>query len=145
MKPPVPDPGPDRLMQVLDEWQPTPELSPDFGLRLRRRILAAPAPLPWWSVIRLQWVAVAVLLVLIAGVGWYAHLRDTPAAAPATSAVIEAEMIAQPGPDSQAGAQLDPVMRDLQMLNRDGDLIEHLDFLSAGTGTTRIQDRVQND
>ncbi|HVA63388.1 MAG TPA: hypothetical protein VNF74_06670 [Terriglobales bacterium] len=127
-------PDSDPLMQLLEEWQPQPELSPSFEQRLERRIQdAAAGPGARWRRWRaevspqLRWASAAVTMALLLTLGVFVY-RGSNAEPPA--------------PAAYQTAQVDPVMRDLQTLTNDGDLLEHLDFLSVPmSSTSKIQDR----
>ncbi len=114
MKPQIP-PHSDPLMKLLDEWQPQPEISATFDQQLHRRIAmaqSAPQASRWSGWLR---AAMATMLLLIVGaLLYFAPGRQARRNDAATQS-----------------AQLDPMVRDLQTLARDGDLLEHLDFLSA--------------
>ena len=129
-------PDSDPLMQVLEEWQPRPELSPGFEQRLERRIQAAAAAAGqgarwrrWLAEVspQLRWASAAVTMALLLTLGVFVYRGSN--AEPAV-------------PEAYQTAQVDPVMRDLQTLTNDGDLLEHLDFLSRPmSNPSKIQDR----
>lgn len=137
MKPDQLPPQSDPLMRLLDTWQEQPELSAGFDQRLGRRIAAAEAaPRPFWQrwlpslEPRLAWsgaVATIVAVVAVSVFLVYGNNRSEPASAT---------------PSFQT-AQMDGVVRDLQTLQRDGDLLDNLDFLSAPSpaAAPKIQDR----
>ncbi|HUX67931.1 MAG TPA: hypothetical protein VMV31_10645 [Terriglobales bacterium] len=131
MKPQIPPPS-DPLLRLLDEWQPRPQLDPGFDRRLQRRLQAAAAAPPAWRrwladlSPQLRWASAAVTLALLLTLGLFVFRGAAPA----------------PPPAPYQTAQVDPVMRDLQTLANDGDLLDHLDFLSApNSRSTRLQDR----
>ncbi|MGH9483240.1 MAG: hypothetical protein ACRD1L_14225 [Terriglobales bacterium] len=135
--PPPSDPQFDQLSRCLDEWQEQPELSPSFDQRLRRRIAAQGAPaLAGWR----RWMpllgtrlplpgALATLALVVTVSVFIVWGNNRPAPVAAT-------------PSFQT-AQMDAVVRDLQTFERDGDLLDNLDFLSAPASTIapRVKDR----
>jgi len=108
-------------MKLLDEWQPQPELSANFDQHLHRRIAAAQAapPARRWSA-WLQAAMATTLLLIVGAMLYFAPGRQAPRNDNATQS-----------------AQLDPMVRDLQTLARDGDLLDHLDFLSTSSATSQ--------
>lgn len=118
-----------RLGQLLEDWKLAPGFGHGFDARLERRLQelrqqaaggAGWRPALWQPALHwlrplgapLAGAAVALALLLTTGT----LFRGTPAA-PATAQV-----------------QADPLMRDLQVLDRDGDLLANFDFLNAQAG-----------
>jgi hypothetical protein len=102
----------DALSALLEEWQPRPEPSTGFDMALRRKILAAqPAPRWGWRL----WAAPAVAAALLATIGLFLFTggNNNPVASHPVAVV-----------------RVDPVVRDLQTMNQDAELLENLDFLS---------------
>lgn len=136
-------PNSDALMQLLDEWEVQTEPRAGFEQRLQARLREAEAQnkfAGWWMAWRRNMLP-----------GWPS--LGMVAAAAAVILVVAVGMLVQQGPWSPAPsrqvavvqmAQVDPMVRDLQALDRDGELLDHLDFLSApqpaATGQ-RVQDR----
>ncbi|MGH9519180.1 MAG: hypothetical protein ACRD2D_06000 [Terriglobales bacterium] len=135
----------DPLLSLLDEWEVQPEPSPAFAQRLQARIREHEsrrqnALAGWWVAWRrglipgmpsLGMVAAAAVLVLVVAVGALVQLGPSPSPANQRTAVVQM-------------AQVDPMVRDLQTLDRDGELLDHLDFLSApqpAAVSPRVQDR----
>jgi hypothetical protein len=128
------EPVPDDLARLLDAWQPAPELSAGFEANLRRRIDAAEAPARWWSLAQLRLAGAMAVLALLVGVGVFFARNGRPAATPAPAPVTVATTAAQ-GPqmaqNEVPALSGDALTRDLQTLNTDQDLLNHLDFLAA--------------
>lgn len=140
MKPELP-PASDPLLQLLDEWQVQAEPSSGFEQALRQRIAMAEARRG--GRVRRMWegwlealtpslpvAAAAAALILVVAASLFLHVGQAPQPAAA--------------PRVQMAAVSDPVVQDLQALDRDGDLIDHLDFLSApapASTAPRVQDR----
>ncbi|MGH9392595.1 MAG: hypothetical protein ACRD1E_00355 [Terriglobales bacterium] len=116
------------LLDLLEEWGEHPEPSSDFDSRLARRIAQAAAePRQRWRDLlslrppRLLWAPAAASLALLVCLGLFLYLGANPD---------------QPNPAqalqlAQVNFNSDPMMRDLQVLSRDHDLLDHLDFLSV--------------
>lgn len=139
--PPTNDP----LLRLLDEWKVQPEPSAAFAPRLQARLREqesqrASKLTNWWMAWRrgmlsgmpsLGLVAAAAALILVVAVGTLVQMQpDSNPVAPRATVVQL--------------AQVDPMVRDLQTLDRDGELLDHLDFLSApqpATVSPRVQDR----
>lgn len=96
----------ERLDSLLDEWQspaaPTADADRDLCLRVKARACHSRL---WWSV-----AAAGAAAALLAGLVYLGPLTPAPAAR-------TVDQIA--------------VMQDMQLFNRNADLIEHLDFLTA--------------
>jgi hypothetical protein len=114
------------LLELLDEWTPRQEVPPGFETRLYQRIRAQEAQparirfrwsLPEWMQHSGQWsLAGAVLSLILICMGvLYQTNRPQP----------------QPTLPIAQVAKSDPVVRDLQVLDQDSDLLENFDFLSA--------------
>ena len=133
-----PEPASEELSRLLDAWQPAPELAPGFEARLRSRLAAAESAPRWWQIAPLRWAGAMAVLVLLAGAGLLFSREGRRAAAPTPAAVAAAPesapaaaavpQVAQNAPPAASG---DAITRDLQALNSDQDLLNHLDFLSA--------------
>jgi hypothetical protein len=124
-----PEPEADALARLLDAWQPAPELSPGFNARLRRRIEAAEAaPARQWAFPQFRWAGAMAMLALLVGIGLFFARDGRPAPSPATAVTVQAPQMAQNDLPAPSG---DALTRDLQTLNRDQDLLNHLDFLAA--------------
>lgn len=130
MKPEVP-PSSDPLLRLLNEWEVRPELAPGFEQRLQRRIAAASAAgwrdrLRRWAAAtspQLRWSGATAVMALLLATGVLLYRGNLTAVAPV--------------PAVYQTAQVDPVMRDLQTLANDGDLLDHLDFLSQPAATPK--------
>jgi len=128
---PLPDP---ELRQLLGVWHVEPEPAADFTQRLHQRIAveeARRAARPWlrltawagWQPYRAAAALATLVLVIAAGALLYWN--------PGGSASATVAGVAAPTVQTAQVAQIDPLMRDLQAMDRDGELLEHLDFLSA--------------
>ncbi|MHB8733716.1 MAG: hypothetical protein ACYC6M_00290 [Terriglobales bacterium] len=122
-----------RLHELLEIWQPDLEFSPQFDRVLEQRIRAAdghagvwPATLAelrrWlaapvnWSA-SMSWASVGLLVMLGAAVLMHPARGRNPG-------------------DGVSQVQTGAVVRDLQVLDRDRDLIENFDLLSQETPPT---------
>jgi len=116
------------LLELLEEWTPQQEVSPEFEARLHQRIreheASHPArrrfrwPLPAWMH-SMQWsLAGAVLSLVLICAGVLYH-NNQPQPKPTL-------------PIAQV-AKSDPVVRDLQVLDQDSDLLENFDFISGSS------------
>lgn len=113
------------LLELLHEWTPRQEISPEFEARLHQRIREHEASLagrrlrwtlPAWMH-SVQWSlagAVLSLVLICAGVLYHTNQSRPQPTLPITQV-----------------AKSDPVVRDLQVLDQDSDLLENFDFLSA--------------
>lgn len=124
-----------RLLSLLDEWKLPVGFDAGFDERLesrlfelrRQELAGTPRLLAWRhgreTMVRWLWplraplagAAVAAALLLSSGILFRGGVNRAPAAP-----VV-------------ATAQPDPLVRDLQALDRDGDLLANFDFLSAQT------------
>lgn len=115
-----------RLMAALEDWREAPEPSPSFDAALRARIAAAEAA-PLWARFWRAWrdwagvyagaaLATAALAVVLAigGGTWFAAHRNP--AAPVMRA-----------------RSADAAVRDLQVLDRDGEMLENFDLIGASS------------
>jgi hypothetical protein len=110
MKPPMPeDENTERLFAVLEEWQPQLEPAPGLIAALRRRIALHHHPAA-----RRLW-------------GWQTW---TAAAATAAAALAMLVYWSRPQPVETPVVTV-AVVQDLQLWNRNADLIENLDFLKS--------------
>jgi|GEM_PF-3774699 len=110
----------ENLLSLLDEWRDRPEPSLGFEARLHRRIAAAEAPAPRRRFsLKLAWAApAAATFAVLLALGLFLFNGSSPDRSAAPARVQVAQVT-------------DPMMRDLQVLGRDHDLLDHLDFLSA--------------
>ena len=116
-----------RLHQLLNSWQPELELSPEFDLVLARRIRVAEDRGTGWLAAARRWLA--------APVGWNASMS---LASIGLLGMLGVAVLMHPARDARpaggpATAQAGTVVRDLQVLDRDRDLIENFDLLSQET------------
>lgn len=122
MKPPV-DHGNDdmdRLFAVLEEWQPQLQTDPGFAAALRRRLAQLRAPRPVGRIWRWQ--------------TW------TLAGATAAAALAMVVYWSQPKP-VETPVMTVAVVQDLQMWNRNADLIENLDFLQPPAAHRSVEEQ----
>ncbi|MGH9475492.1 MAG: hypothetical protein ACRD1C_04090 [Terriglobales bacterium] len=113
----------DRLQSLLDEWQPRPEPAAGFEARLhyhtarrtQRRERVWGQARAWWGA-----GAAALAAVVLAAFVYLGQIHP-PAAA------RTAEQVA--------------VVQDLQLWNKNADLIDHLDFLSLSNQSPATQDQ----
>ncbi|HET9784294.1 MAG TPA: hypothetical protein VFP94_04955 [Terriglobales bacterium] len=118
MKPPMPEDS-DRLFAVLEEWQPQLEPAPGFVAALRRRIA-----LHQHSTGRRLWrwpawtAAGATTAAALAVLVWWT--RPQPVETPAVTVAV---------------------VQDLQMWNRNADLIENLDFLKPPAAQRVVEEQ----
>ncbi len=127
------------LLELLGEWAPRHEVSPEFEARLYQRIREHEAShpagrrfrglLPEWMH-STQWsLASAVLALMLICAGVLYH-NNQPSAQPTL-------------PIAQV-AKSDPVVRDLQVLDQDSDLLENFDFLSASSADAAPAGQTEN-
>lgn len=114
------------LHRLLDCWQPEVELAPDFDRTLAQRIRVA-AVRPGW-VVPLE----AARRWLSTPMGWNAGLC---LASFALFLMVGVTVLLRPDrsvapPDRPVRVQAGAVVHDLQVLDRDRDLIENFDLLS---------------
>lgn len=109
----------DRLNVVLDEWRPGVQPKPGFEARLHYRVAERTRRRNYWR-------------------AW------TGAAAAACAAVVLAAFVYlgqfHPPSPAQTAEQV-AVVQDLQLWNKNADLIEHLDFLSLTARPLTTQDQ----
>ena len=131
------------LLELLGEWTPRQEVSPEFEVRLYQRIREHEASHPvgrrfrWLLPDRMpkwmhstQWsLAGAVLALILICAGVLYHNNQPPA---------------QPMLPIAQVAKSDPVVRDLQVLDQDSDLLENFDFLSATAADTAPAGQTEN-
>lgn len=109
----------ENLLSLLDEWRERPEPALGFEARLHRRIADAHAPARRGRfTLKFVWAPVAATFALLLGLGLFLYNGSSPVR-PAAPARV------------QVAQTVDPMMRDLQVLSRDHDLLDHLDFLSV--------------
>lgn len=123
-----------QLLQVMEEWAPRSDVPADFETRLYQRIREAeaqPAWRRWWSFPAAFWTAwtrpprlalagaLFSLLLLVSASVLYRAARPQPK---------------PPLPVTQV-AKSDPVVRDLQVLDQDSDMLENFDFLNGSSRT----------
>lgn len=133
----------DPLLRLLDEWEVQTEPRAGFEQRLQARLREAETQnklAGWWTAWRqhmihgwptMGMVAAAAAVILVVAVGVF--VQQGPGSNPFKPQVATVQM-----------AQVDPMVRDLQALDRDGELLDHLDFLSApqpAVASPRVQDR----
>lgn len=125
-----------RLLQVLDAWQLDPGFGAGFEERLEKRILNLQRERPDWRSALGAWHTGAAR--------W---LR--PLYAPLAGAAVAAALLLTAGslfrtpsaptpPPTVASAQPDTLVRDLQALDRDSDLLANFDFLNASGGANTV-------
>lgn len=123
------------LLNLMDEWSPRQEIAPDFEARLYQRIRAHEAALGrrrgWWFLpegmpsIRWSLVGAVLSLVLICG-GVLYHVNQPRPQSPS------------PLPIAQV-AKSDPVVRDLQVLDQDSDMLENFDLLNGSIEDGQVE------
>lgn len=136
-------PNADPLLRLLDEWEVQTEPRAGFEQRLQARLREAESQsnlAGWWRAWRLHllhgWptmgmVAAAAAVILVVATGIFVQQGSESNPSQPQTAVVQM-------------AQVDPMVRDLQALDRDGELLDHLDFLSApqpAAVSPRVQDR----
>lgn len=110
------------LDQLLATWQPEPQVTAGFEQRLEHRVRRA----RHLRVVRQRVAAVLCALVLVATGAWLV-LNGTGSGS---------------GSGSQASVQVansDPMVQDLKAMSLEGDLLQHMDFLSAQTAHNQPQ------
>jgi predicted anti-sigma-YlaC factor YlaD len=107
-----------QTMSLLDEWQ-APEPSPYFDVRLRARMREAAArPRGWLAWLRKPALAVAMAVLMVAGISLFRSARPL-GNSPAAITSGEVKMAAQTG----------SAVADLQDLDKNHDLFANFDVL----------------
>lgn len=118
MKPSMPE-DTERLFAVLEEWQPQLQPAPGFVAALRRRLAQQRSPAG-----RRRW-------------RWQTWSAAAAAAAAALALVV---YWSQPQPVETPVVTV-AVVQDLQLWNRNADLIENLDFLKPPAAQRVVEEQ----
>lgn len=121
------------LLELMDEWTPSQEIAPGFELRLYQRIREHEASS---RAGRFRWMLPAGLLSALRSTQWSLAGAVLSLVLVCVGVLYQTNH-SQPQPTLPVAqvAKSDPVVRDLQVLDQDSDLLENFDFLNGTTAS----------